>query len=109
MHSTKANSRAPSQDLYIGKLILSKYTLLSKLGEGSFGKTYSASTTDGKLYAIKFEKRIKTNQLLEIEGYILNYLKGPGIPHYELYSSTQEYNLLIMQLLGKSLEKILSL
>jgi serine/threonine protein kinase len=109
MHSSKANSRAPSQDLYIGKLILSKYTLLSKLGEGSFGKTYSASTTDGKLYAIKFEKRIKTNQLLEIEGYILNYLKGPGIPHYELYSSTQEYNLLIMQLLGKSLEKILSL
>ena len=108
MHSTKPNSRAPSQDLYIGKLILSKYTLLSKLGEGSFGKTYSASTIDGKLYAIKFEKRIKTNQLLEIEGYVLNYLKGPGIPHYELYSSTQEYNLLIMQLLGKSIEKILS-
>ena len=36
----------------------------------------------------------------------MNYLKGPNIPYIKLYGSTFKYNILVMQLLGKSLENI---
>jgi len=43
---------------------------------------------------------------LENEAIIMEYLKGPNIPYIKLYGSTSEYNILVMQLLGKSLENI---
>ena len=101
------NSSKPS-DPFIGKILLSKYVIISKLGEGSFGKTYKVSTSNDTFFAIKLEKRSDSSQLLEMEGLILNYLKGPGIPFFEAYSSVTDYNILVMQLLGKSLEKTLS-
>jgi serine/threonine protein kinase len=36
----------------------------------------------------------------------MNYLKGPNIPYIKLYKSTSDYNILVMQLLGKSLESL---
>ena len=95
-------------DSMIGKVVLKKYTLLNKLGEGSFGMLYKASSPEGE-FALKFEKKSKSNLLLETEGYIMNYLKGPGIPQFKTYSSTNDYNILVMQLLGKSLEGLLSI
>ena len=94
-------------DSMIGQVVLKKYTLLKKLGEGSFGMLYKASSPEGD-FALKFEKRTKSNLLLETEGYIMNYLKGPGVPQFKTYSSTNDYNILVMQLLGKSLEGLLS-
>ena len=91
----------------IGKVILKKYTLQKKLGEGSFGMIYKATSDQGE-FALKFEKRAKGNLLLETEGYIMNYLKGPGIPLFKSYTPTSEYNILVMELLGKSLENLLS-
>jgi hypothetical protein len=33
----------------------------------------------------------------------MDYLQGTNIPYVELYSSTEDYNILVMELLGKSL------
>ena len=93
-------------DPFIGKIFLNKYTMRKKLGEGSFGKIYKASSSEGD-FAIKLEKKSKGNNLLELEGYIMNYLKGPGIPTFKLYTPSTDYNILVMQLLGKSLEDLL--
>ena len=36
----------------------------------------------------------------------MNYLKGPYIPYIKFYGSTSDYNILVMQLLGRNLENI---
>ena len=87
------------------KIFFSKYKPDSKIGEGSFGKIYSAhNINNGELFALKLEKRNGAHSLLEIETYILCYLKGEGIPFIKSYGFSGEYNVLVMELLGKSLE-----
>ena len=92
-------------DPIIGKLFFSKYKAIKKLGEGSFGKVYKAEY-DGEYYAIKMEYKSKEQGLLEIEATIMSYLKGPNIPFIKSYGYSGNYNVLVMQLLDKSLEDL---
>ena len=93
------------QDPIIGKVFFSKYKAIKKLGEGSFGKVYKAEY-NGENYAIKMEHKSKEQGLLELEATIMNYLKGPNIPEFKSFGYSGEYNILVMQLLGKSLEDL---
>ena len=89
------------------KIYFSKYKADSKLGQGSFGKIYSAhNINNGELFALKLEKRNGNHSLLETETYILCYLKGEGIPFIKSFGFSGEYNVLVMELLGKSLETL---
>ena len=89
------------------KIYFSKYKPDSKIGQGSFGKIYSAhNINNGDVFALKLEKRSGSNSLLEIETYILCYLKGEGIPFIKSFGFSGEYNVLVMELLGKSLETL---
>ena len=89
------------------KLILGKYRLKDQIGEGSFGMIYKAES-ESCLYAIKFEKkRINKRSLLESESKIMSYLKGPGIPKIYSYSIYNDYNIMVMQLLGPNLNNLL--
>ena len=89
----------------LNRTFFGKYQCIKKLGEGSFGCIYKA-VYKGEYYALKFESIEKEANLLENEAIIMNYLKGPHIPYIKLYGSTSQYNILVMQLLGKSLENI---
>ena len=51
------------EDPLIGQKLLNKYTILKKLGEGSFGSIYSAKTQHN-YYAIKLESRNRGQNLL---------------------------------------------
>ena len=89
------------------KIYFSKYKADSKIGQGSFGKIYSAhNINNGELFALKLEKRNSNQSLLETETYILCYLKGEGIPFIKSFGFSGEYNVLVMELLGKSLETL---
>ncbi len=90
------------------KIYFSKYKIDSKIGQGSFGKIYSAhNINNGELYALKLEKRNGAGRsLLETETYILCYLKGEGIPYIKSYGFSGDFNILVMELLGKSLETL---
>ena len=92
-------------DPLIGRIFFSKYNLVKKLGEGSFGAIYSAKDNDN-WYALKLENKNKGQNLLENEAYIMSYLRGRNIPYIKSFGFSGEYNVLVMELMGKSLENI---
>ena len=94
-----------NQDPLLHKKFFKKFRTIKKLGEGSFGKVYKAEY-NGEYYAMKFEDRTKEQNLLETEATIMSYLKGPNIPLIKSYGYSGDYNILVMQLMDKSLEEI---
>ena len=94
-------------DPLLDTLFFSKYRTVKKLGEGSFGCVYKA-IFDDEYYAMKMEDISLDYDLLENEATILNYLQGPHIPRFESYSKDKGYNILIMELLDKSLDNQLA-
>ena len=91
----------------INQVFFNKYKLVKILGEGSFGMIFEADAPNRKV-AFKFEKkRPNKRPLLKNESDIMIYLKGKGIPSVELYTEEDHYSIMIMQLLGKSLENLL--
>ena len=96
-----------SVDLFIGKTIFSKYKLNRKLGVGCFGFIYEAqSINSNKLYAIKFEDMREDQFILEDEAKILTYINCNRIPKVKSFGYSGNYMILVMELLGKSLDKI---
>lgn len=78
---------------------------MKKLGEGSFGAIYAARS-EHNWYAIKLENKSKGQNLLENEAYIMSYLHGKRIPFIKSFGYSGEFNVLVMELMGKSLENI---
>ena len=93
------------EDPLIGQKLLNKFTLIKKLGEGSFGSIYSAKSQHN-WYAVKLESRKHGQNLLENEACIMCYLRGKRIPSIKSYGNDSHFNILIMELMGKSLEEI---
>ena len=98
-----------NEDHLIGKILFKHYKIRKKIGEGSFGMIYIASNIDAKEkeeYAVKLENKDLSKSLLEIEAYILSKLKAFGIPEIKIFGCNSDYNILIMELLGNSLENL---
>ena len=89
------------------KLIFGKYKILKLIAEGSFSEVYlSKNIKNGELYAVKVENKFKNKPLLEREAFILYNIKGEGIPTVISYGHFGIFNVLVQNLLGKSLEQI---
>lgn len=92
------------------KIILgNNFKLIKKIGSGSFGEVYLTRDKAGKEFAAKIEDRTQKNRLkaeFNIYKKVLNNKNIIGIPKVYNYIETTEYNILIMELLGKSLENI---
>ena len=95
-------------DPYVNKLIFSKYLIRKKVGKGSFGTVYQGvNTKTNEKIALKVEKREKNDPgTLENEALRLVYLQGEGIPRVYCYGNNLTHNLLVEELLGKSLEDL---
>ena len=89
------------------KLIFKKYKPIKKIGQGNFGNLYSVlRLKDKHLFALKAEKLTSKVKMLESEAYYLFTLQGFGIPKFISYGHHKNYNILIEELLDKSLYEI---
>ena len=104
----KDSQHISNNDHLLNKIFFQKYRTIKKLGEGSFGKVYKAEYNK-IYYAMKFENKTRNPSLLESEATIMNYLRGPNIPNIESFGTSGEYNILIMQLMDKSLEDLINI
>ncbi|XP_012786850.1 casein kinase I-like [Ochotona princeps] len=85
-----------------------KYQLLRKIGSGSFGDIYLAmNITNGEEVAVKLEsQKARHPQLLYESKLYKILLGGVGVPHIRWYGQEKDYNVLVMDLLGPSLEDL---
>ena len=92
------------------------FKLTRKIGSGAFGEIYHAfNTTSQEQFAIKLEHLDIRRPQLYYEARILSFLQKQqdplliGFPRFYYYTSTQEFNLMVIELLGPSLEDMFSL
>lgn len=87
-----------------------KYRLGRKLGEGSFGDVFMGKNIiSNDEVAIKLENRNAKHPQLHIEAKFLKMLQGGvGIPKLKWAGVEGDYNCLVMDLLGPSLEHLLN-
>uniref|UniRef100_A0A1X7VLI5 non-specific serine/threonine protein kinase n=1 Tax=Amphimedon queenslandica TaxID=400682 RepID=A0A1X7VLI5_AMPQE len=85
-----------------------RYRLVRKIGSGSFGDIYlGVNQTNGEEVAVKLESHKARHPQLLYESKLYKILQGGvGIPHIKWYGSEKEYNVLVMDLLGPSLEDL---
>jgi len=85
-----------------------KYKVGKKLGSGAFGEVfYAKDNATGEEVAIKVESnRTKHPQLLH-EAKLIKLMKGKGIPELKGAIVEGDSNVMIMTLLGLSLENLL--
>lgn len=91
-------------ELRVGK----RYRLGRKIGSGSFGDIYlGTNMTTGEEVAIKLESNKTKHPQLLYETRIYHILKGGlGIPHTRWFGVEGDYNIMVMDLLGPSLEDL---
>ena len=84
-----------------------KYKMGKKLGSGAFGEVFMAKEiATGDEVAVKVESnRTRHPQLLH-EAKLIKILKGKGIPELKGAIIEGDYNVMVMELLGPSLENL---
>lgn len=107
MASKTKSKEEEEEDVFIGKLFFNKYKLIKKLGQGSFGSIYEGqSIYSNKLYAVKIEDMKRDQYILEEESALLSYLNFNRVPKLKSFGYSGSFIILIMELLGSSLDKI---
>ena len=91
-------------DLRVGR----KFRIGRKIGSGSFGDIYHGTNLiSGEEVAIKLESIRSRHPQLDYESRVYKYLSGGvGIPFIRWFGREGEYNAMVMDLLGPSLEDI---
>ena len=89
-------------------LINKKYSILGKIGEGSFGFIYKGENIRTReLVAIKVEPIEHELKLLKNESIIYQFLNNiPGVPSVKWYGKDEKNYYMVINLLGESLQLI---
>jgi serine/threonine protein kinase len=89
-------------------MINNKYLLIEKIGSGAFGFIYKGKNSrTGEFVAVKIEPIKNNTNLLKNESKIYQYLLGTdNIPNVKWYGKDNINYYMVINLLGKSLEKL---
>jgi casein kinase 1 len=89
--------------------LLNNYIIIEQIGSGSFGEVYLAEYKQGGYVAVKVEDRKKAHRMYN-EYKIYRSLHRSnftvGLPRIYDYLQSPDYNIMVMQLLGPSLEDL---
>ncbi len=89
------------------KLFFNKYRIKKLIVKTKYSFLYEGiNIKRNEPVAMKFEKRISKENLLESEAFLLFILKGFGIPKVITYGKSGLYNILIQELLGLSISDL---
>ena len=93
------------KDPNINSIFFKKYKILKLITTSKFSSTYEGININTKeKVAIKLEEKNKYN-LLEKEAFTLFAIKGYGIINLISFGKNKKYNIMVLPLLGKSLNK----
>lgn len=94
--------------IFKDSLIDDRYRLVSKIGSGSFGDIYlGLNQTTGEEVAVKMESIYAKHPQLQFEYRVYRLLSGTiGVPQAKWYGPSPTHWLLVMDLLGPSLEDL---
>ena len=96
-----------TENRFLNKLIFGKYKINKRIGKGSNSIIFSGiNINNQELVALKIQEKSLLNENIEKEAYYLLQLKGYGIPKIISFGYFGKYNILIEELLGKSLEDL---
>jgi len=96
----------------INNFLINQYLISDKIGSGSFGEVYLAEGhKNDKKYALKVEERNRKSKLpREYKVYYeLKKKNVYSVPKIYKYIETDDYNMLVMDLLGPSLEELFNI
>eukprot|EP00730_Choanoeca_flexa_P002327 TRINITY_DN11008_c0_g1_i5.p1 TRINITY_DN11008_c0_g1~~TRINITY_DN11008_c0_g1_i5.p1 ORF type:complete len:338 (+),score=55.22 TRINITY_DN11008_c0_g1_i5:242-1255(+) len=101
MSSSSSKPKVPS-NFVVGR----RYQLSRQIGSGSFGEIFLAtSLTSGRRVAVKLEPVKAAYPQLQYEAKLYKLLAGGiGIPKIRYFGQQDDYYVLVMELLGASLE-----
>lgn len=91
------------------KLLSDDYIIIESIGSGSFGEVFLGQHKSGRKVAIKTEDKLRVPRVYN-EYKIYKYLAKSGfvigVPKIYDFIKTPDYNIMVMQLLGPSLEDL---
>lgn len=97
-------------------LFLENFKITQKIGGGAFGQIFEAiDLRSNESLAVKLETATSKHQHLLYEAKLYSYLHqdykvlDKGIPKVYFYASIADYNIMVMDLLGPSLENLFQL
>jgi casein kinase 1 len=97
-----------SLNIQIGHNVNNKYQVGQKIGSGSFGQIHSGRNTQtNEEVALKFESIRSRHPQLLYESRIYQMLQGGvGIPNIHWFGVEGEFNVMVLDLMGPSLEEL---
>jgi serine/threonine protein kinase len=92
------------------KVVASRFRLIKKIGAGSFGQIYvSEDIKTHKKVAVKLESTKNKSPQLSYESKLYNTFEGCcSVPRIYYFGTEERYNVMAIDLLGKSLEDLLN-
>lgn len=88
--------------------VANRFKMGKKIGSGSFGEIYlGLDMQTGREVAVKFESlMVKRPQLIEEARLLRDFMDQLGFPQYMWYGKEGDFHIMVIELLGPSLEDL---
>lgn len=96
----------PQEELQYEVRVANRFKMGKKIGSGSFGEIYlGLDLQTGREVAVKFEQlNVRRPQVIEEAKLLKEFMDEPGFPKFMWYGREGDFHIMVIELLGPSLE-----